>query len=224
MTAKGITLNEVKHAFTFLVSEDSDGAGFLSRDTATIAASQTIVVGQVLARQAGTGTATAVRAPLSGNTGNGVMTLASPAVDATVMGGEYRVVFIEGDTDGGTFEVFNPAGVPIGKGTVGVAFANGVKFTIADGSTDFVAGDGFSIKVNAGLSMGDTYVAWAPGLVADAIAGYAAKTGAGETAQIAVINAHATVRLADLTFGGSPTTAEQAQAMRDMEAKLIKFR
>jgi hypothetical protein len=33
MTAKGITLYEAKHAFTFVVSEDSDGAGYLSRDT-----------------------------------------------------------------------------------------------------------------------------------------------------------------------------------------------
>jgi hypothetical protein len=33
MTVKGITLYEAKHAFTFVVSEDSDGAGYLSRDT-----------------------------------------------------------------------------------------------------------------------------------------------------------------------------------------------
>ena len=33
MTAKGMTLYEAKHAFTFVVSEDSDGAGYLSRDT-----------------------------------------------------------------------------------------------------------------------------------------------------------------------------------------------
>ena len=32
MTAKGMTLYEAKHAFTFVVSEDSDGAGYLSRD------------------------------------------------------------------------------------------------------------------------------------------------------------------------------------------------
>jgi hypothetical protein len=33
MTVKGITLYEAQHAFTFVVSEDSDGAGYLSRDT-----------------------------------------------------------------------------------------------------------------------------------------------------------------------------------------------
>ena len=33
MAAKGLTLYEQKHAFTFVVSEDSDGAGYLSRDT-----------------------------------------------------------------------------------------------------------------------------------------------------------------------------------------------
>ena len=33
MAAKGMTLYEQKHAFTFVVSEDSDGAGYLSRDT-----------------------------------------------------------------------------------------------------------------------------------------------------------------------------------------------
>ncbi len=33
MAAKGMPLYEQKHAFTFVVSEDSDGAGYLSRDT-----------------------------------------------------------------------------------------------------------------------------------------------------------------------------------------------
>jgi len=33
MAAKGMNMYEQKHAFTFVVSEDSDGAGYLSRDT-----------------------------------------------------------------------------------------------------------------------------------------------------------------------------------------------
>jgi hypothetical protein len=33
MAAKGMTLYEEKHAFTFVVFEDSDGGGYLSRDT-----------------------------------------------------------------------------------------------------------------------------------------------------------------------------------------------
>lgn len=52
MTVKGITLNEAKHAFTFLVSEDSDGDGYLSRDSVPVAGGMgglSFVVGEILA-------------------------------------------------------------------------------------------------------------------------------------------------------------------------------
>jgi hypothetical protein len=88
-----------------------------------------------------------VIAAAAGNTGNGV-----PAMDATetangVVAGVYRAVCIEPAADAGTFEVFDPAGVSIGHVAVAVLFAGVVRFTIADGATDFVAGDAFTITV-----------------------------------------------------------------------------
>lgn len=81
------------------------------------------------------------------NTGNGVLTLATPKTVSGVMVGTYRVVFVEPASNLGTFVVEDPNGTVIGEGVVGTAFSNHVAFTIADGSTDFVAGDSFTIAV-----------------------------------------------------------------------------
>jgi hypothetical protein len=81
----------------------------------------------------------------AGNTGNGVLTLANPKFGANVIPDVYRVVFVEAVANLGTFEVVDPNGDLVGVGKVGVAFANQVNFTIADGSVDFVAGDSFDL-------------------------------------------------------------------------------
>lgn len=225
MTAKGITLNEAKHALCFLISEDSDGAGFLSREGVVIALNQSIAVGQILAKSAIAGLVAVAAVANAGNTGNGALTLANPAYGSDVKAGDYRVLF----TDATHFAVEGPDGRLVGEGVAGTAWTKEVKFTIAAGGTAFVAGDGF--VVNADVQDGEMaepddneYVAWAPGLRAAAIAGYPIVTDGNNKGRITVINAHATVRLADLTFGGSPTTAQRDQAMRELEAKLIKFR
>jgi len=105
-----------------------------------------------------TETAVAIAA-VAGNTGNGVATLATPAVADGARPGVYQAICIEPASDAGTFEVFGPDGVSIGTATVGVAFTGEVKFTIADGATNFVAGDAFKITVP---NDGDKAVAWAP--------------------------------------------------------------
>lgn len=103
--------------------------------------------GTLLAR---TGTL-AAQAVAGTNTGNGVLTMdGSTPLLAGVKRGDYRVVFIEPTTNLGTFEVSDPDGDLVGTGVVGTAFSNQIKFTIADGSTDFVAGDSFTIFVRPG--------------------------------------------------------------------------
>lgn len=97
--------------------------------------------------------------------GNGVLTLATPAFGSGVKDGAYQVVFIAAAANGGTFIVEDPNGIEIGAGSVGVAFqAAGadVRFTIADGSTDFAVGDRFTLTVSpavagSGLSTFDVY-------------------------------------------------------------------
>lgn len=81
----------------------------------------------------------------AGNTGTG--TMGTPTITAGAKEGTYRVTIIAAATNAGTFEVEDPDGVPVGVGTVAVAFSHGgVAFTLSD-ATDFVVGDGFSFTV-----------------------------------------------------------------------------
>jgi hypothetical protein len=70
-------------------------------------------------------------------------------------------VCIEPAAGAGKFSVEDPSGVTIGVATVAVAFDGEIKFTIADGATDFVAGDSFSLPVAIAAPTGDC-VPWDP--------------------------------------------------------------
>lgn len=219
MTAKGITLTEAKHPLCFLISEDSDGAGFLSRDQVNIAPNNACVVGQILAKQAIVANVTETVATGT-NTGNGTLTLANPAVDTTVRGGNHKITF----TDATHFLVEGVDGSAIGEGTVGTAFTKVLKFTISAGGTPFVAGDSFSINVDVSEPEDTLYIPWVPGLRAEAICGYPVRLDAVNVQKVTVINGHSVIRLSDVTFGGSPTQDQIDQAKRELGARLIKFR
>lgn len=86
-----------------------------------------------------------------GNTGNGTLTLdATTPILANAQTGIYQVRCIATATDGGTFRVTGPKGNVLGDVAVGATFGNQIKFAIADGSTDFAAGDGFDITIAQG--------------------------------------------------------------------------
>lgn len=113
------------------------GTGTYTVDTSQTASSTTI-----------TATSAAVAA-FSGNTGDGVM--GAVTVSAGVKVGAYKLVIVEPGTNVGNFIVLDPDGIFVGQGDVAAAFsAGGLAFTLADGSTDFVAGDGFTITIGAG--------------------------------------------------------------------------
>lgn len=120
-----------------------------SRETITIlagsGAARALTAGMIVGRVT-KGAATA--AAVAGNTGNGTIT-ASPTVGAAAKVGTYRLVCIEPATNVGKFSVEDPDGVVIGVATVAVAFTTHLTFTIADGATDFVSGDSFTIDVAA---------------------------------------------------------------------------
>lgn len=121
-----------------------------SRDIVTVlagsGAERALTSGMVLGR-ATTGTATS--AAVAGNTGNGTIT-ANPTVGQGAKPGVYQLVCIEPAANAGRFSVEDPDGILIGVATVGVQFAAHLTFTIADGGTDFIAGDAFTITVAAG--------------------------------------------------------------------------
>lgn len=98
----------------------------------------------------GTPTKSAVAAAWAGNAANtGALTMkAVTPLGVNVKEGVYKVVCIEPASDAGAFQVFDPDGILIGVATVGVEFTSThVQFTIADGATNFLAGEGFNITV-----------------------------------------------------------------------------
>ncbi len=138
-----MALTEGQHHEEFLVSEAN---GERSRDLITLISGQNLSAGAPLGKiTVGAATAAAV----AGNTGNG--TCGAVTVSAGAKPGVYNLVVIEPGTNAGKFTVEDPDGITIGVGTVGSAFsAGGLAFTLADGATDFVSGDAFTITVAAG--------------------------------------------------------------------------
>lgn len=142
------TLNFGKMAAAFIMTELPDN---MSRDAITIASGEGVVKAGTVLGKVGNDTGTVSVGTVgvnAGNTGNGVLTKANPAHGAGVLEGTYSVTCIEPATNGGVFSVEGPNGVQVGIARVGVAFDGVVKFTIADGATDFVAGDGFTLPVS----------------------------------------------------------------------------
>lgn len=119
------------------------------RDSDVLAANQALIIGTPLGKIA-LG-AVSVAAKAGGNTGNGVFTLdANTPKLAGAKPGVYAVRCIEAAANGGTFRVEDPDGIVIGDVAVGATFADGIKFSIADGAADFIVGDGFDVTIAAG--------------------------------------------------------------------------
>lgn len=128
------------------------GTGTGGTGTYTVSASQTVASTTVTA-------AGAVSTAFASSTGNG--TMGAVTLSAGAKAGAYKLVIVEPGTDVGTFVVEDPDGGFVGRGVVAAAFsAGGLAFTLADGSTDFVAGDGFTITVG---SNSGNYAAYASG-------------------------------------------------------------
>lgn len=220
-------LTEAKHAGCYLVQE---GNGFHSRDALMVALSQNLAAGQVCGRRAVPGLVVSSASADAANTaGAGAITMdASNPVSAGAQNGAYRVVCIEPATNSGTFEVFDPKGIAIGKVVVGATFNNQVKFVIAD-ANDFVAGDAFTINVTV-EDGSDTEVAALDFSAADGLQNancisYAPVVTDGSTKQKATFTTrHAEVRASDLTWPAGATANQIAAAIEQLRAKGIILR
>lgn len=136
------TKTETAHRGAFLISE---APGERSREQITLLSGQSVNDGAVLGKSVTAGT---IAAGTIQGTGNGTIGTLSVAANKAAKIGIYRVTFIEPATNLGTFVVEDPYGKEVGKGVVGTEFSGEIVFTIADGSTDFVAGDYFLITVS----------------------------------------------------------------------------
>lgn len=134
----------------------SEGNGMISREqvTVTIAASTALPSGTVLGKII-RGAATSAFV----GTGNGALTMdAVTPVRAQAKVGAYVATAIAAAANGGTFRVEDPDGFVLGDVAVGGTFDDDIKFVIADGATDFIVGDKFTITVAAGSGKYVKYV------------------------------------------------------------------
>jgi hypothetical protein len=145
-------ITEGRRTAEYIVSEDN---GSRSREQVTLLSGQVVKAGHVLGQVShGAAVATA----FAGNTGNGVM--GAVTLGSGVKAGTYKLVILDPVTNAGAFELEGPDGILVGTGKVATAFnAGGLSFTLADGATDFIAGDGFSIAVAVGSGK---YKEWNP--------------------------------------------------------------
>jgi hypothetical protein len=119
-----------------------------NRTPVTIAADQILPAGAVLVRAY-----TATPAAIGGNVGNG--TLSVSAIGPDVIEGTYTAKCVLKRSDRGTFEIRSPSGGVIDEANVGTPLqSSAFSLTIADGSTDFAVGDGFTIVVAGGAYSG----------------------------------------------------------------------
>jgi hypothetical protein len=141
------TFTEKARPLAFVLSEAN---GLRSRDVLTIASGAGKLDAGTILGKLSIGAATTA-AKSGGNTGNGTITMdASTPLLTGVKAGVYTVRCIAAATNSGTFRVEDPDGDVLGDVAVAATFADDVKFVIADGSTDFIVGDGFDITVAAG--------------------------------------------------------------------------
>lgn len=191
-------------------------SGFpLKAEKITVLTGQNLVRGTLLGRVAG---AVAAAVADAGNTGNG--TVGAVTAGAGAKEGTYRLVCIEPAANLGKFQVEDPDGVIVGVATVGAAFAGPIAFTIADGSTDFVAGDQFTVAVAVGTKYVKSVAAATDGshIPRAVLAEDCDATAADKEAMAYVV---AGVNENALTYGAGHTAASVREALRTRGIHLI---
>lgn len=219
------TFNEARHPGEFILSE---GERHFSRENVLIGISQTILPGTVLGATEVVASTTA-SIIIGANTGNGVATLANPAISNTAVDGDYLLTCTAAATNAGTFSVQTPDGREIGPLTVGVAFNKEIKLTIADGAADFIVGDSFKVRVGVetpgDLSYGALNLTGTDGSQnAAGIALYPITNDGSTTGKISAIVRHAEVNGNILTWPAGITAAQQAEAVQQLRRQGIIVR
>jgi hypothetical protein len=173
-----------------------------------------LLAGAVLGIVAGTPTAAAA----AGNTGNG--TIGTLSVGNGAKTGAWRLICIEPGSNLGTFAVEDPDGIVVGRAVVGSAYTGPIGFTIADGATDFVAGDSFVVTVPTSTDVKLAVAAATDGsAVPVAVLAHDADASAAEVEVIAYIRAD--VMESALSFGAGHTADTVREALRQRGITLV---
>jgi hypothetical protein len=207
---------------TIVKHEYEPNLGFC-RDVLTVYdAAATWKVGAVLGKfiASPTGTATA-----GTNTGNGVMGAVTVTSNKNLKIGNYTLRIIKAATNAGDFVVLDPLGDVVGYGSVAAAFnQGGLAFTLADGATDFVVGDTFTIAVAGTVKYKLTEATATDGTeVAAAVfigdingnSGDLAIAATTDTKVVALTRGPVIVAKELLTYGASIDTTPEKQAVYD---------
>ncbi|MBU1567441.1 MAG: head decoration protein [Proteobacteria bacterium] len=190
-----------------------------SRKTITVKSGESVALAEVMGKIAKTTPSTGTAGT---NTGNG--TCGSVAAGAQTKLGTYTLTCKAAAANAGTFAVKDPEGNSMPEATVAVAYANPqLNFTLADGSTDFVIGDSFTIAVTAGSGK---YVALDPTAVdgSQVAAGImvAAVDASGADTQGVIINGDALVATGNLVWPSGISEDDKAKAIAELDALGIK--
>lgn len=159
--------------------------------------------------------AASAAAKSGGNTGNGTFTIdVTTPILAEAQSGIYTARCIAAATNSGTFEIKDPKGRSLGQAVVGATFADQIKFVIADGSSDFVVGDGFDITVAVGSKK---WAPYKPGALdgsqyAKAILLHKSDTTADVLQAVMLVRGNAEVSLNALIWDATVTTQAQKDA------------
>lgn len=222
------TLTEGRHAGGFIVSEAEN---LRSRSVLTLIQGEVVKAGQVLGLVAGSAPAEIEVAVTkgAGSAGGGTLTMANPATGAGVMAGTYLAVCTAAASNAGTFKVFAPDGSVVGNATVGVAFNDVVKFSIADVGTDFAVGDFFSLAVaiTADAVAGDCAAFDQDAVDGTEVAAAVAFDNADATAgpvEIVVMARACQVAGVDLVWPADLDAGELATGIRDLAARGVIVR
>lgn len=176
----------------------------------TLAAGQNLRRGAVLGAVLGAVTVAAG----SANVGNG--TVGPVSVGPGTVPGRYVALAIEPATNAGTFVIYDPDGVVVGRANVGSASTGPLGFTIADGTTDFVAGDRFEFTVPEITAATEVRLAVAAAADASATPRFllAETTDASAGARQCLVYERAEVNGRALVLGAGITLAAATAALR----------
>jgi len=211
--------------FNGVVKYEQEASVGICRDVVTVyeAGAKTYPIGTVLGR---TFVSTSVTATAGTNTGNGA--IGTVTATGKAQRGTYTIRIIEAATNAGNFTVSDPSGAVIGNGTVAVAYSNQLGFTLADGATDFVVGDSWTVEVVGDYKYKQVEATATDGsAVARAIyisandGSFSTSTIAAttDTSVIALVRGAAIVGKETLTYGASiDTTAEKTKLYSELEA------
>jgi hypothetical protein len=195
-----------------------------SREKVTVLSGQNLAAGTVVGKILTTTATSAAKS--GGNTGNGTNTMdVTTPVKAGAKVGVYTIRFVIAAANNGTFVVTDPDGFEIGTVVMAAgagAFDNDIKFAIADGSTDFVVGDGFDVTVTVGsLKVKILAPAANDGTqIAAGVMAFACDASSADKEGVMVAR-HAIVKSTGLVWPGGITDGQKTTALSQLAASGI---